>query len=283
MGFGRRDWGNVEAMASVAAELDVRVVGDVDLQALLDRDPAELLRAYVALPPRHPSRESLRLAAIEAWLPLAQHLAARYAHRGEPVEDVRQVASVGLIKAVDRFDPQLGSDFVAFAVPTITGEIKRYFRDHTWDLRVPRRVKDLRADLATATEVLQHELRRVPTSAELAAYLELPEDEVREGARAVQEYRSLSLQTPLTMDDPTELGETLGVEETGYDLAEHRQALVAAVAGLDPRSRMIIKLRFFEDLTQLQIAERVGVSQMHVSRLITRALATLREALAVTA
>jgi RNA polymerase sigma-B factor len=172
---------------------------------------------------------------------------------------------------------------VAFAVPTITGEIKRYFRDHTWDVRVPRRVKDMRADLARATEELQHELRRSPTVADLADYLDLPEDEVREGAQAVQEYHSLSLQTPVTIDDPTELGETLGVEEGGYDLAEHRHALVAAVADLDERSRTILKLRFFDDLTQLQIAERVGVSQMHVSRLITRALLTLRDALAVSA
>jgi RNA polymerase sigma-B factor len=270
-------------MPSVATELEERVLEGLDLQALLDRDPAELLRAYVALPPRHPSRASLRRATIEAWLPLANHLAARYGHRGEPVEDVRQIAAVGLIKAVDRFDPQFGTDFVAFAVPTITGEVKRYFRDYTWDVRVPRRFKDLRADLAKATEALQHELRRAPTPAELAAYLDLPEDEVRTGARAVQEYHSLSLQTPVAADDPTELGDTLGVEETGYDLAEHRQALVAAVANLDARSRAIIELRFFEDLTQLQIAERVGVSQMHVSRLITRALSNLREALAVTA
>jgi RNA polymerase sigma-B factor len=240
------------------------------------------LRALVALPPRHPSRASVRRAAIEAWLPLAHHLAARYGHRGEPADDIRQVASVGLIKAVDRFDPRFGTDFVAFAVPTITGEVKRYFRDHTWDVRVPRRVKDLRADLARATEDLQHELRRAPTLAELASFLGLSEDEVREGAQAVQEYHSLSLQTPVTADDATELGETLGVEEVGYDLAEHRQALVAAVANLDERSRTIIELRFFEDLTQLQIAERIGVSQMHVSRLITRALLSLREALAVT-
>lgn len=271
-------------MVSVSMiELDERVFEDLNLQALLDRDPAELLRALVALPPRHPSRPSLRQAAIEAWLPLAHHLAARYSHRGEPADDVRQVAAVGLIKAVDRFDPRFGTDFVAFAVPTITGEVKRYFRDHTWDVRVPRRVKDLRADLARATEELQHELRRVPTAGEVASYLDLPEDEVRAGEQAVQEYHSLSLQTPVTVDDPTELGDTLGVEETGYDLAEHRQALVAAIADLDERSRTIIELRFFEDLTQLQIAERVGVSQMHVSRLITRALSSLHEALAVTA
>jgi RNA polymerase sigma-B factor len=268
-------------MASMTTTAERRVWREADLQALLDRDPAEVLRTFVALPPRHPSRAALRRAVVEAWLPLATHLAARYANKGEPVDDVRQVAAIGLIKAIDRFDPALGEDFVAFAVPTITGEIKRYFRDHTWDVRVPRWVKDLRAELARTTEELQHELRRAPTHAELADHLGLAEADVSEAVQAAQEYHTLSLQSPLAGDGMTELGETLGIEDGGFDLAEHRQALVTAVANLDERSRTIIKLRFFDDMTQLQIARRIGVSQMHVSRLITRTLATLREALTV--
>jgi RNA polymerase sigma-B factor len=252
----------------------------VVVQSLADRDPNTLLTTLVALPPGHPSRSMVRDRVIEAWLPLAHHLAHRYGTRTEPVDDLCQVAAMGLIKAVDRFDPRVGADFAAFAVPTISGEIKRHFRDHTWQLHVRRGVKDRLAELRRATEDLQQRLRRSPTTAELAEHLDLDEATVRESLCAAQAYRSAPLERP--RDEPgADLSEVLGEDERGYELAEHRPALAAALARLDARTRDIIRLRFFCDLSQQQIAQRVGVSQMHVSRILSRTLADLREALAV--
>jgi RNA polymerase sigma-B factor len=245
----------------------------------LDQDPDTLLATFTALPPAHPSRPALRGQVIEAWLPLAHHLARRYADRSEPAEDLRQVAAVGLIKAVDRFDPAVGESFVGFAVPTITGEIKRYFRDHSWHVHVRRAVKDRVSEVQQAKDLLEQQLRRAPSLSELAQHLGASEADIAEVMHAAQAYRSTPLQQ--SSDDGLSLSEVLGAEEPGYNLVEHRPALAAALAGLDARSREVIWLRYFRDFSQQQIAERVGVSQMQVSRILTGILAELRAALAV--
>jgi RNA polymerase sigma-B factor len=252
-------------------------------RSFLDRDPGTLLASLAALPPAHPSRPRLRERVIEAWLPLAHHLARRYGDRSEPIEDLRQVAAIGLIKSVDRYDPTVGVDFVAFAVPTISGEIKRHFRDYTWHLHVRRGIKDRLADFRRSMDELQQQLHRTPTVAELAAHLNVSEEQVTESLCAAQAYRSTPLQRQREPGDEVELGDLLPHEERGYDLAEHRPALAAALAAMDERSREIIRLRFFGDLTQQQIADRIGVSQMQISRILTKVTADLRDALAVTA
>lgn len=246
-------------------------------QALVDRDPPELLRSLAALPPKHPSRASLRAMAIEAWLPLAQHLAGRMSGRGVPADDLNQIAALGLIKAVDRFDPERGSEFVAFAVPTIMGELKRHFRDFTWDVRVPRRLQDLRLRITDAVATLQQDLGRQPTHGEVADRLGVSENDVIEGAKGAQVYNAVSLQTPVQPDGASSLADLLGEVDRRYDLIEYRAALGPALAALDERSRRIIMLRFRDNLTQTQIAAEVGISQMHVSRLLARALVRLRE------
>jgi RNA polymerase sigma-B factor len=258
---------------------------DSELQrSFLDRDPDTLLTTLSALPRTHPSRQAMRERAIEAWLPLAYHLARRYADRSEPVDDLRQIAALGLIKAIDRFDPAVGNNFVAFAAPTITGEIKRYFRDHSWHVHVRRGVKDHIFDVRQAAELLQQRLHRSPSTAEIAEHLNLSETEVAEAMCAWQAYRPASLERlGDPRDDDLSFSDVLGADEPGYDLVEHRPALAAALAGLDARSREVIRLRYFCDLTQQQIAEHVGVSQMQISRILTKVITDLRSALTVAA
>lgn len=243
----------------------------------LQDSAAELLATMTSLPVHHPSRAALRDQVIEAWLPLAQHLANRFTGRGEPMEDLFQTATVGLIKAVDRFDPERGVEFAAYAIPTIIGEIKRHFRDRTWDIRVPRRLQELRLSLSEATSTLLQTLGRSPTVTDLARHLDLSEEEVLEGLEGARAYNAVSLSTP-TSDGgrATELGDLLGAEDAEFELAELRVALGPALAALDPREQRILTLRFYGNLTQSQIAEQIGVSQMHVSRLLARALAKLR-------
>ncbi|HEX8344321.1 MAG TPA: SigB/SigF/SigG family RNA polymerase sigma factor [Actinoplanes sp.] len=237
----------------------------------------ELLHAMVALPTGHPSRPALRAQAIEAWLPLARHLANRYTGRGEPTDDLIQTATLGLIKAIDRYDPSYGVEFGGFAIPTIVGELKRHFRDRTWSIRVPRRLQELRIAITTANNTLTHTLGRSPTVADIAAHLGVTEEEVLEGLEGARAYNTTSLSTPVTDDGATELADTLGGDDHEFALTELRMALGPAMAALDERARTILTLRFYGNLTQSEIAERVGISQMHVSRLITRALLQLRE------
>jgi RNA polymerase sigma-B factor len=242
---------------------------------------ADMLAALTTLPAQHPSRHALRDQVIEAFLPLAQHLANRFGGRGEPIEDLVQTATVGLIKAVDKFDPDRGVEFAAYAIPTIIGEIKRHFRDRTWDIRVPRRLQELRLSISEATSVLLQDLGRSPTVADIAVHLGLTEEEVLEGLEGARAYNAVSLSTPATDGDrAAELGDLLGSEDAEYELAELRVALGPAMAALDEREQRILTLRFYGNLTQSQIAEQVGVSQMHVSRLLARALAKLRGQLA---
>ncbi|HWG98179.1 MAG TPA: SigB/SigF/SigG family RNA polymerase sigma factor [Pilimelia sp.] len=229
-----------------------------------------------ALPVSHPSRPHVRERAIRAWLPMAHRLAQRYAHRGEPTDDLRQVATVGLIKAIDRYEPQRGGVFAGYAVPTILGEIKRYFRDRTWSVRVPRRLQDLRMAINEATTALVSQLNRAPTVADVAAYLQVTEEQVVEGLDGARAYHATSLCAPATADGTLQLGDTLGADEHGYELVDLRIALGPALATLDERERRILSLRFYGNQTQTQIAEQIGVSQMHVSRLISKALAKLR-------
>jgi RNA polymerase sigma-B factor len=237
----------------------------------------ELLDAMAALPAGHPSREALRDRAIEAWLPLAQHLAQRYSGRGEPTDDLAQTAAIGLIKAIDKFDPSRGVDFAGYAIPTIIGELKRHFRDRTWDIRVPRRLQELRLSISEANSTLLQTLGRSPTVADIAAHLRITEEEVLEGLEGARAYNAVSLSTPTGDGErATELADMLGAEDREYELAELRVALGPALATLDEREQRILTLRFYGNLTQSQIADQIGVSQMHVSRLLARALTKLR-------
>jgi RNA polymerase sigma-B factor len=238
---------------------------------------SELMNTMAAMPAGHPSKAALRDQAIEAWLPLAGHLARRYAGRGEPFDDLNQVAVVGMIKAVDRFDADRGIEFAAFAIPTIVGELKRHFRDRTWSIRVPRRLQELRLLITGANNSLTHTLGRAPTVADIAAHLKVSEEEVLEGLEGARAYNSASLDTPVGDEGSiTTLGDTIGGVDDGFELAELRVALGPALAELDEREQKIISLRFYGNLTQTEIAEQIGISQMHVSRLLTKALAKLR-------
>ncbi|MET8229815.1 RNA polymerase sigma factor SigF [Micromonospora sp. NPDC005298] len=245
-------------------------------QRSTSQSPEDLLAKLAVTPTDDPRRSALRDRTIEAWLPLARHLARRYAGRGAPDDDLIQTASVGLIKAVDNFDPSRGIDFSGYAIPTIIGEIKRYFRDRTWAVRVPRRLQELRLSISAANSTLTHSLGRQPTVADIASYLDVSEESVLEGLEGARAYRATSLSTPIGTDGGRELGDTLGGDDHEFDLVDIRVALGPALATLPEREQEILSLRFHGNLTQSQIADKIGVSQMHVSRLITRSLATLR-------
>jgi RNA polymerase sigma-B factor len=250
---------------------------------IADRDgdqATELITAYATADADAPARPVLRRRAIEAWLPLAQHLARRYGGRGEPADDLFQVAVVGRVKAVARYQADRGVDFAAFAIPTIVGEIKRHFRDRTWAIRVPRRLQELRLEITSANNTLTHTLGRAPTVADVATHLGITEEEVLEGLEGARAYNTASLSAPLTEDGGTTLADTLSDDDNAYELAELRISLGPAVAALDEREQRILALRFHGNLTQTEIADQIGISQMHVSRLLTKALAKLRRQLA---
>ncbi|GAB7039480.1 MULTISPECIES: SigB/SigF/SigG family RNA polymerase sigma factor [Catenuloplanes] len=235
-----------------------------------------LIAALTAMPADHPGRPALRDRAIEAWLPLARHLAKRYSGRGELTDDLVQTATVGLIKAVDRFDASRGVDFAGYAIPTIVGEVKRHFRDRTWSIRVPRRLQEMRLAISEANNTLTHKLGRSPLVADIAAYLGVTEEEVLEGLEGARAYSATSLSTPIGPDGGTELGDTISDENNDYDEVDLRASIGPALAMLDAREQRIISLRFYGNLTQSQIADQLGISQMHVSRLLTKALTKLR-------
>ena len=237
--------------------------------------------AFTSLPADDPTRTLRRTEAIEAWIPLAHRLAQRFAGRGEPTDDLAQTAVLGLIKAIDRFDAGRGIDFAAYAIPTIVGEIKRHFRDRTWSVRVPRRLQELRMAINEANARLTHQLGHAPTVSEVAAYLEITEEEVLEGLEGARAYNATSLSSPIAAHGTVELAETLGGEDHGYDLAELRLDLGPALASLNAREQRILTLRFYGNQTQTQIADQIGISQMHVSRLLTRALEKLRDHMSV--
>ncbi|WP_203607507.1 RNA polymerase sigma factor SigF [Streptomyces sp. SID11385] len=228
-----------------------------------------------------PERAYVRDTLIELNLPLVRYAAARFRSRNEPMEDIVQVGTIGLIKAIDRFDCERGVEFPTFAMPTVVGEIKRFFRDTSWSVRVPRRLQELRLALTKTSDELAQRLDRSPTVPELAKALGVSEDDVVDGLAVGNAYTASSLDSPAPEDDGGEgsLADRLGYEDTALEGVEYRESLKPLLAKLPPRERRIIMLRFFANMTQSQIGEEVGISQMHVSRLLTRTLAQLREGL----
>ncbi len=224
-----------------------------------------------------------RKQLIEQYMSLVRSLARRYSYRGEQLEDLVQIGAIGLIKAIDRFDVNRGVELTTYATPNIIGEIKRHFRDRGWAVRVPRGLQELNIQLSRLIEEVTVQLGRSPTIAELAKSAEVSEEEVLEALESGRAYSSLSLSAGSAgHDDEGELDplESLGTEEHQYEVSEDRAVLAPGFRVLDERERKILHLRFFEGLTQSQIAQQVGISQMHVSRLIRRSLEKIREEIA---
>jgi RNA polymerase sigma-B factor len=221
---------------------------------------------------------NVREALVERFGPLAEYLARRFAGRGEPLEDLRQVASLGLVSAIDRFDPTRGVRFTTFATATIVGELKRHLRDKAWAVRVPRRLQELGLEAGRAIPILTQELGRAPTVEEIAERLGATSDEVLEAMDAMHAYAADSLDAP-SRDDEVARIETLGDGDPSLELVEAWSSLAPAVADLPERERRVLYLRFFREMTQSEIAERIGVSQMHVSRILAQTLDRLRGAL----
>ena len=235
-----------------------------------------LLRRYAR--DRSPQvREEL----VQRFMPLARRLAARYAGGAEPYDDLVQVASVGLVKAIDRFDPERGTAFSTFAVPTILGELKRHFRDRGWSVHVPRDVQERILKVERALADLPSRLGRAPTISDIAERLEVTPEEVLEAMHASQGHHAVSLDASSSHGDaeePAPLGERIGAEDLGFDTVEYGAAIEPTLNAISERDRTVLHLRFVEDMTQSEIAERVGVSQMHVSRILRATLDKLREA-----
>ncbi|MET8974466.1 RNA polymerase sigma factor SigF [Streptomyces sp. NPDC004539] len=247
-----------------------------------DRSEARALFVTLrGLPDGSPEYAELRNRLVRMHLPLVEHLARRFRNRGEPLDDLTQVATIGLIKSVDRFDPDRGVEFSTYATPTVVGEIKRHFRDKGWAVRVPRRLQELRLALTTATAELSQLHGRSPTVHELAEKLAISEEEVLEGLESANAYSTLSLDVPDTDDESPAVADTLGAEDEALEGVEYRESLKPLLEDLPPREKRILLLRFFGNMTQSQIAQEVGISQMHVSRLLARTLAQLREKLLV--
>jgi len=221
---------------------------------------------------------AIREELVRRYLPFAKNLALRYRGASESFDDLLQVASLGLVNAIDRFDPERGAPFTAFASPTILGELKRHFRDRVWTVRVPRGLHDRMAEVEKAISELTVELQRSPSVPEIAERLEVDPTDVLEVLEANHNRRPLSLDRPVGGEDSEEspAAEWVGDEDSGYELVEDKLALEGALPHLDERERLVLQLRFVEDLTQSQIAERIGHSQMHVSRILRRTLERIR-------
>ena len=241
---------------------------------------ASLLSEFASLPREDGRRAVLREKLMAGYLPVVEHIARRYRGRGETLADLEQVGAIGLLNALDRFDPSRGVDFLGYAIPTITGEMRRHFRDRTWSIRVPRRLKDLQGPIREAVATLSSSLERAPRPTEIAAQLGLGVDEIIEALNAQQAYACASLDV-LVGNTDTALGDLLGQVDESLATAEYRDTLRKALDDLPERERSILILRFFGDLTQTQIATQVGISQMHVSRLLAQTLARLRARLDV--
>jgi RNA polymerase sigma-B factor len=248
-----------------------------------ERDRARRMLAELAeLEPGDPRRGPLRDALVELHLPLVEHLARRFRNRGEPLDDLVLVATIGLIKTVPRFVVDRGVEFSTYATPTIVGEIKRHFRDRGWAVRVPRRLQELRLHLTTATADLSQQLGRAPTVHELAERLGRSEEEILEGLESANAYSTLSLDVPEQGEgDSPAVVDSLGGEAEALEGVEYRESLKPLLERLPPREKRILMLRFFGGMTQSQIASELGISQMHVSRLLARTLAKLRADLLV--
>ncbi|WP_373309296.1 RNA polymerase sigma factor SigF [Streptomyces olivaceoviridis] len=260
-----------------------------DPSRVAPKDARELSRLFfeqlAVLEEGTPAYSYARNTLIEMNMSLVRYAAGRFRSRGpEEMEDIVQVGMIGLIKAIDRFELSREVEFTSFAVPYVVGEIKRFFRDTTWAVHVPRRLQEARVQLARATEELRSRLGRAPTVKELSELMSLSEDEVREARLASNGYNSSSLDATIggSEDGESVLQDFIGVEDTALELVEDFHSLAPMIADLDERDRRIIHMRFVEELTQAQIGERLGVSQMHVSRLLSRCLARLREGLLTT-
>jgi RNA polymerase sigma-B factor len=243
-----------------------------------ERNDKELLRRY------HEHNDlAAREQLIEQYMSLVRSLARRYSYRGEQLEDLVQIGAIGLIKAIDRFDMNRGVELTTYATPNIIGEIKRHFRDRGWSVRVPRGLQELNVQLSRLIEQLTVQLARSPTIPELAKAAGVEEEEVLEALESGRAYSSLSLSSGGGSDEDGELDplESLGEIEHQYEVSEDRAVLAPGFRVLDERERTILHLRFFEGLTQSQIAQQVGISQMHVSRLIRRSLEKIRAEIAV--
>ena len=238
------------------------------------REDRRLLERY-----HNEGDRAARDALVERFLPLARQLARRYQRGSEPLDDLIQVASLGLLKAIDRFDPDRPSAFSSFAVPTILGELKRHFRDRGWSVRVPRDLQEMAVRVERVAEELSRELGRTPTPGEMADHIGTTAEQVMEAREAAGAYRAVSLDRPRDDDEEGEgIAEAMGAEDPGFDLAEDAATVERLMSVLGDREREVLRLRFQEDLTQSEIGARIGVSQMHVSRLIRQAVTRLREA-----
>ncbi|MET8637885.1 RNA polymerase sigma factor SigF [Streptomyces sp. NPDC004074] len=266
------------------AEQTVDVPEIADPSKVAPRDARELSKLFfeqlAVLEEGTSEYQHVRNTLIEMNISLVRFAAGRFRSRGpEEMEDIVQVGVIGLIKAIDRFEISREVEFTSFAVPYIVGEIKRFFRDTSWAVHVPRRLQEARVQLARANEELRSRLGRTPTTRELSDLMSLPEDEVVEARLASNGYTSASLDAAIggSEDGESVLADFIGDEDAALELVEDFHALAPMIAELDERERRIIHWRFVEELTQAQIGERLGVSQMHVSRLISRLLARLRE------
>jgi RNA polymerase sigma-B factor len=236
------------------------------------REDRRLLERY-----HHHGDKAARDELVNRFMPLARQLARRYQRHSEPLDDLVQVASIGLVKAIDRFDPERGTAFSSYAVPTILGELKRYFRDSAWAAHVPRGMQERVMQVNQVVARLARDTGRSPTAAEVAEAIGEPTEHVLEAMEAAVAYDAVSLEAPRVGDqDSDSYAETVGEVDERYELIEYSAAIAPTVSALPERDRLVLELRFVEDLTQSEIAERIGVSQMHVSRLIRRALTRLR-------
>jgi RNA polymerase sigma-B factor len=240
-----------------------------------------LLAAAVTLPVGSPERAELRAQAIEDNMPFAQRLARRFRDRGEPVDDLVQVAMVGLVNAVDGYDPERGCEFAGYATPTIVGEIRRYFRDKGWRIKVPRRLQELRLQVNRARVDLSQTMASSPTVSDIARHLEVTEEDVAEAIEVARLYNPISLSAPAGPDTDLDIADPLGDVDPGMEAVENRESVKPLLASLPDRERRILTMRFFGDMTQSQIAAELGISQMHVSRLLAQTLQKLRVALEV--
>jgi RNA polymerase sigma-B factor len=243
-------------------------------RAARSREDRRLLERY-----HHGGDPAAREALVERFLPLARQLARRYQRGGEPLDDLVQVASLGLLKAIDRFDPDRETAFSSFAVPTILGELKRHFRDKGWSVRVPRDLQELAVKVDRVGEQMSREIGRAPTPTEIAENIGASTEQVLEAREAAAAYRAVSLDRPREEeeDESSGIADSVGADDPGYSLAEDAATVERLMRVLTDREREVLRLRFAEDLTQSEIGARVGVSQMHVSRLIRQSVARLRD------
>jgi RNA polymerase sigma-B factor len=263
--------------------VEPELTADVERQTKSSHDRAharELFAVLVSCDEDDPQRQRIRDELVEMHLPLVEYLARRFRNRGEPLDDLVQVATIGLIKSVDRFDLERGVEFSTYATPTIVGEIKRHFRDKGWAIRVPRRLQELKLALAKATSELSQRNGRAPTVAELAGHLEMSQEDILEGLESANASSAVSLDAPDAGDDDSPaVADSLGATDEALEGVEYRESLKPLLEQLPPREKKILLLRFFGNMTQSQIAAELGISQMHVSRLLARTLAQLRTGL----